>query len=262
MKRRMFLALFGLAASACIPSTGGALVRFSAEAHGPSASVAGQPLSFQSDVGFNVELSKARVRVGAVYLNRTNPASYAGETACLQPGIYTGEVRGGLFVDVLSPAPQPFDIEGVGTSDATRSAEIWFAAGDVNEPESSTAYLDVAGTAKRGADTWPFEGRVTFGKNRLVPPRDPALPGSNPLCKQRIVSPIPVDFALGQGGTLSLSIDPRPFFSGVNFSQLKASASDPSKFEFVDDSSAGAQPDAALYAGFRSIAPYTLEFKP
>lgn len=225
----------------CVDSTGGQLVRFEAVARGDGVA------SFTTPKGYEVTLTRARVAVGAVYLNQSAPGSYQTETACVLPGIYSGEVRGGLVIDALSTEAKKFPVEGVGTSFAAETAEVWLTSGDVNATEDRTVVLDVAGTARKGADTFPFEGRVTIGSNRAIPPRDPALPGSNPICKQRIVSPIPAAVTLREGAKLRVTVKPQAFFSNVEFSELK---NDNGVFRFADSSEG--QPSTALYQGLRA----------
>lgn len=258
MKR--LVPLLPLLLAGCVQSTGGALVGFAAQAGGAPAVVDGGPLTFTSGRGFEVRLDRARLTVGAVYLNQQNPQAYALEASCIQPGIYTGEVRGGLVVDALSPVPQPFPVAGNGTDGETRAAELWLTGGDVLAEEDRTVILDVAGQASRGAETWPFEAQLTIGQNRAVPPRNPALPGSNPLCQQRIVSPVAFDARLAEGATLWLQVDPRAWFASVDFAALTRVSDAPVLYRFTDDQASSAQPDKALYNGLRSAAgPYRFE---
>lgn len=256
MKRALPL-LAALAALGCIQTTGGRIVAFEAQASGDPAVVNGGPLAFTTPAGFDVTLDTARLFVGAVYFNQQNPQNYALEAACIQPGVYSGEVRGGVTVDALSPTPVPFPVAGNGTTAPTRAAELWLTGGDVEADVDKTVVLEVAGTATRGADTYLFEGRVTISQNRVVPPRNPALPGSNPLCQQRIVAPIPFDAELAEGATVSLLVDPRAWFASVDFSGLTKVSDAPLLYEFQDTSSSSAQPDKALYNALRaSVGPY------
>ncbi|MBK7864303.1 MAG: hypothetical protein IPJ65_38030 [Archangiaceae bacterium] len=250
-------AAFSLLLAGCLQTTGGQLVTFEAEAVGtPEAA------SFTTPKGYDVVLSRARLFVGAVYLNQTNPSNYALETSCILPGIYTGEVRGSLTVDALDGSAQPFPVTGNGTDAPTRAAELWLTDGDVNDTRSERVVLEAEGTASKGDAGWPFSAVFTIGSNRKQPPRDPALPGSRPICKERIVTPIPTDLTLGEGGTLRLTIDPRLWFSAVEFSELTPSSSAPARFEFIDDSASAGQPDIALYNGIRAAkGPYAFTWR-
>jgi hypothetical protein len=248
--------------SGCIQTTGGNVVAFEAQASGDPAIVSGAPLSFTTPRGYDVTLSRARLTLGALYLNQQNPQSYSLEEACVQDGIYSGEVRGGLTVDALSAEPQPFPVAGNGTDAPTRAAELWLTGGDLFADDDDTVLLDVAGVATRGAESFPFEGQLTIGDNRLIPPRNPALPGSNPLCRQRIVSPIAFDTTLAQGSTVAVLIDPRAWFVSVDFAELTKVSDLPLLFRFVDHVDSPAQPDKALYAALRSASgPYRLELR-
>ena len=246
----------------CIQSTGGNVVAFEAHASGDPAIVTGAPLTFTTPSGFDVTLNRAQLTIGALYLNQQNPQNYSLEESCVQDGIYSGEVRGGLTVDALSAEPQPFPIAGNGTDARTRAAELWLTGGDLFAEDDDTVLLNVAGVATRGLESFPFEGQLTIGANRKIPPRNPALPGSNPLCRQRIVSPIPFDVRLAAGSSVAVLVDPRAWFVAVDFSELTKVSDVPLLYRFVDDSSSSAQPDRALYSALRSSSgPYRLELK-
>lgn len=260
MKTRLVLCFLSL--SGCVQSTGGSLVSFHAQAAGDPAVVTGQALTFETPAGYQVTLTRAEVHVGAVYLNQENPQSYTLEESCVQEGIYSGEVRGGVTVDALSPTPVGFPVEGNGTDALTRAAELWLTGGDVFADSDPTVLLAVEGTARRGLDSWPFSGAVTIGQNRVIPPRNPALPGSNPLCRQRIVGPIPFEATLTAGSTLSLFIDPRAFFTSVDFAGLTESGTTPGTYVFVDDGDSAAQPDKALFNALKSaVGPWRLQLQ-
>lgn len=257
MKRLPLFALLGF--SACIQTTGGNVVSFDAVARGTAEAAA----PFTTPSGFDVTLTRANLTVGALYLNQQNPQSYTLEQACIQEGIYSGEVRGGLVVDGLSDEAQPFPVKGNGTDAPTRAAELWLTGGDVLATEDRTVVLDVAGTASRGAEAFPFDARFTIGSNRQVPPRNPALPGSNPLCRQRIVSPVPFEATLHEGSTVTLIVDPRQWFAAVDFSGLPKVSDTPLLYRFTDSHDSSAQPDKALFNALRSArGPYRLELSP
>jgi hypothetical protein len=100
------VSLFALLA-ACVGSTGGDVIDFPAAAAGPK-DADGAPLEFQTDRGWHVVLTKAKLHVGAIYLSSSQPVSGAQVTACVLPGAYVAEITSGLDVDLLSPAPQRF----------------------------------------------------------------------------------------------------------------------------------------------------------
>ncbi len=247
----------------CVPSTGGKLVSFNATASGPDDAVKGQPYVFSTPEGYQVTLTNAELFIGAVYLNQNNPANYQVEPACILPGIYSGELRTSLWVDALNPEPQPFLQKGHGTDSPTLAAELWLSSGDVQSESADDVIFKARGTARRGADEWAFSVAFSIGPNRRVPPRDPALPGTNPLCKQRIVSPIAAPLTLSEGGTLQLRLQPKRWFEAVDFAQLRESQKSEGVYQFKDSASEGGQPDLALYNGLRTNrGPYVFDFTP
>jgi hypothetical protein len=211
-------ALGGLAGVTGCGSTGGNVVTFDVAAAG----VAGVS-SIEAAAGWHVALSKARLHLGAVYLNLAVPISGSQETNCILPGIYTAEQLSALDVDVLSTALQAFPDKGTGTDDEVHTGEVWLTGGDVNASSDSTVIADIAGMATRAAQVVPFTATVTIStSNRGIPSSDPALPSAHPICKQRIVSPIPIDLQPQDGGTLVIRIDPSAWFSSVDFDALPA----------------------------------------
>jgi len=139
------------------------------------------------------------LHVGAIYLNQTVPSSGAQETSCVLPGIYVAEVFGPLDIDALSGDEQIFPFDGEGNAQAAKAAELWLTGGDtraprdVNDIGNAPVILDVAGTAEKAGASFPFEAQLDIGANRAIPSSDPAHRGSNPICKQRIVTPIAVN---------------------------------------------------------------------
>ncbi|MEO7113058.1 MAG: hypothetical protein ABI183_21650, partial [Polyangiaceae bacterium] len=112
------------------------------------------------------------------------------------------------------------------------------------------------GTATRGSDARPFTASISIGQNRLGTAGSVA--GADPICKERIVSPISAKIVLAQSGTLHLVIDPRLLFVNIDFEALSP-ASSGAGYAFKDDSSD--QPSAALYSALRSAGTlYSLQF--
>jgi hypothetical protein len=73
------------------------------------------------------------------------------------------------------------------------------------------------------------------------------LPGQYPICKQRIVSPVPVELQPAPGRSLMLRIDPRAMFGNVDFATLTEVDG---AFELADASGVNQASDN-LYAGLR-----------
>jgi len=238
--------LIGCAALSCVGTTGGDLKELHAYASGP-ADAQGGSLSFQNSLGYRVELTEARIFVGGVYLNRSRAISVSSDTSCSLPGIYVAEVLGGREVDLLSAAPQPFPNPGFTTTERALTGEVWLSQGDVNQASSSTVVLRVSGTAVRSGQSFPFQGRLSIGANRVEPATDPALPGQHPICKQRIVSPIEVNLVASGHSSLLLQIDPRGMFGNVDFQTLSETDG---TYRFADATGLDQASDN-LYAGLR-----------
>jgi hypothetical protein len=241
------LFVVGLVAVGCGGTTGSGLVQFSGAAAGPNDTTS-SALTFTNAVGAQVTLTRARLHLGAVYLNQSNPLSGAAAEPCISPGVYVAEVFGPLDLDLLSPTLQPFPGVGEGTDTRALVAEVWLTGGDVNAIEDSTVILDAAGTALQNGETIPFRAAITIGSNRKPNVTNPALPSASPICHQRIVSPIHVDITPANRGTLELRVDPRPIFNLVDFSQVPQTT-DPAG-SVIPDTSSG--PGAALFRGLRS----------
>lgn len=254
--RRSLILVLALASQACVGTTGGEILEISASAAGPSDANGGS-LSFTSSLGYTVELSEARIFVGGIYLNRSRPTSVASDTSCTLPGIYVAEILAGHEIDLLTPEPQAFPEPGFATTERALTGEVWLAQGDVNQP-SSAVVLRVVGTAQRDGRSYPFEGKLSIGQNRVVPANDPALPGQHPICKQRIVSPIPLNLLPARGRSLLLRIDPREMFGNVDFDTLEARKG---PYLFADETGVNQASDN-LYAGLRrSSGVYSFELE-
>ena len=250
-EKRSFLPLIlGLALTSCIGTTGSDLFTFDAAAAGPVDAVAGQPLSFSTGRGYQVTLTRAKVHVGAVYLNKATPISGAQATSCVLPGIYVAQVTEGLDVDALSPVLQPFPVKGEAIEARAIAGEVWLTGGDVNAAQDSTVILDVAGTAEKAGVAYPFEGKLTIGENRLGPINDPSQPGAHPICKERVVSPIPVHLDVRSGGSLLVRVDPRGLFQNVEFSGLDRASDSPLLYRFKD--ATDGQPNVNIYQALES----------
>jgi len=257
--RLLAIVLLVIAALSGCGETAGSLVTFHTAAAGPVDAAAGQPLVFTNGLGYSVTLTTARLHVGAIYVNRSVPTSGSQAQPCILPGIYSGQETSPLDVDVLSPALQFFPALGEGTADPAFTGEVWLFGSQVDARVDPTVLVDVEGTATSAGVTYPFSGQVTISSNRAVPVSDPSLPGASPLCKQRIVTPIPVDLTLAQGGTLIVRADPRIWFINVDFAQVPPDPADATRRRFLDETQG--QADIAFYAGVRSTAAYTFQWQ-
>lgn len=246
LSRLATLLLIGCTTLGCVGTTGGDLQELHAYASGP-ADAQGGSLSFQNSLGYRVELTEARIFVGGVYLNRSRAISVSSDTSCSLSGVYVAEVLGGRDVDLLSSTPQAFPNIGFSTTERALTGEVWLSQGDINQTSSSTVVLRVSGTAERRGQSFPFQGKLSIGANRMDPPTDPALPGQHPICKQRIVSPVEVNLVANGHSSLLLQIDPRAMFGNVDFETLSETDG---TYRFADATGLDQASDN-LYAGLR-----------
>jgi len=242
----------------CVGTTGSDLIEFNTYAAGPEGADPNQPLTFTTARGWSVTLTQATLHIGAAYLDSAMPILGSQATSCILPGLYVASVPGDVDVDVLDGTPKAFSVQGEGTSTQALAGELWLTGGDVNAQDDSTPILQTAGTATQGGISMPFTGKVTIGKNRAIPASDPSMPGANPICKQRIVSPIPVDLTPHAGGALLLRINPAVWFDNVEFSALKPSTTTPGTYAFADNNSD--QPSLNLFSGLKQASSETYSF--
>lgn len=260
MRRILALVASSLFAVACIGTTGGDLVTFQAYAAGPE-SANREPMTFTNGRGWTITLTKAKLHIGAVYLNRSVPVSGGQQRECFLPGVYVGEVLRGLDVDILSATPQPFPEHGSGTEDLAVTGEVWLTGGRVDALDDRTPILEVAGTATRDGESMRFEAAITIERTGYHEPsaNDPARPGANPLCAERIVTPIPVSIRPRAEGALLVRVDPRGWFSNVEMGELERVSPDSDLRRFPAENAG--QPATNLYRGLRSSAGvYTFEW--
>lgn len=231
------LTLAVAAAAGCGDSTGNALVRFRAQGAGVERDVS-EPLRFTNDQGWAVTLTEARMALGPVYLNTVPPLearrwrapsidrllpalgdlliapAWADGSDQLGAGRVVAQVTSQVEVDLLSPTPVPFTAGGDGTSDPARSAEVWL----YNRSSLRDAAVRVAGVARKDDVEVPFAGAVVADASLVT--------SSAPLDVARRVRGIPVDITAREGGTLTLRVDPRPWFRGASFDALTANPVD------------------------------------
>jgi hypothetical protein len=259
MRALTSLFALGFVLFSCGGTTGSSIVTFSAYAAGPEGADPSTPLTFTNGYGWSITLTKATLHLGAVYLNSQTPVSGAQQTSCILPGIYVAEVAGGIDVNALSGALQPFSVAGDGIGNPALTGEVWMFGGtDINDAIDPTVILSVAGIATKGTDSLPFFGQITISSNRQLPTQNPATPGANPICEQPIVTPVSAGFTPQQGGSLVLRVRPQAWFAAVDFSGLTVPAG-ASVYTFGDDDLGG--PDFELYTGLRSTAAYAFSWQ-
>jgi hypothetical protein len=254
MKTSFTLCAFALALAACNDTTGQSIVSFTGRAGG-AAFDATTP--FTTGSGYTVTLTKAQFHLGAVYLNQYNPESGAGTMPCVLDGIYVAQLFGPVDLDLLSPSMVTFPQPGSGTEALAHTAQIFLLEGDINAPDSTEPVLELAGTAQKGTMSWPFSATVTIGENRLPQVNDVSEPGANPICAQRIVTPIePVGGSITptNGGELTLGVDVRHMLDGVDFVYLTDGDTPAPAPPYVIPDELGNTVSDQLFAGLRSEA--------
>ncbi|HZU83293.1 MAG TPA: hypothetical protein VE987_10270 [Polyangiaceae bacterium] len=268
--RSPWLVVVFAAAPSCAGTTGYDLVTFHAAAQGPSDAVAGQPYAFDVD-GAHVVLTKAVLHVGALYLTQSVPTSGGGPMSCTLPGTYAGvfvgQVRGGADVDMLDPSLQPLSVLGDGSTIPAATGQVWLTYGNVTAPSDSgpaQPILTIEGTVDTGAGSRSFSGRIWIDDSWRPNPPPSNLPGEDQICLDRIVSGIPVDFTLAEGGTLVLRLQPKGLFARVDFAGLPTTGCDPrmpADLCFVNDPTSS--PSFALFTNLKVHgAIYGFEWRP
>jgi hypothetical protein len=257
MRRFACASVLGLAAllcGSCVGQTGGSTVVFPVAAAGPADAVAGGPLSFSAG-GFDVALTRAKLHIGAVYLDESQAVSGGQATGCYLTGTYVAQETSSLDVDLLDPAPHRFPADGLGiTEPAPLVGQVWLTGGDVNAAADSTPILVVAGTASKDGLSFPFSGTITIGTNRQA---GGGTSGGSPICKARIVTPIAARLTLRSTGGLLLRVDPRRLFDLVDFATLPR---DPASGTFVFPDEPGLVAAQNLYGNLHSTAPYAFSW--
>lgn len=232
MNRRSFMAIGGvIALVGCGDSTVGARVAFEVRVGGLAREGRGA-LDFETEQGWRVSLTEARIAVGPIYLNTIAPLvarrtvferlsdlviapAWAHGEAHLGAGRVVGQVTTQRIVDVLDPGLQSVPGGGDGVDERVQSLEFWY----FNEAAMQGAAVRVAGVAEREGLRVPFEGALVIDE-RLATPQAP-------LDVVRRVRGVPADFALTEGGCLTVRVDPRGWFRGADFAELLASPEQP-----------------------------------
>ncbi len=225
------LPMFAVALS-CNGTTGYELVQFYAAGAGFSDAVGGQPYTFETRAGVRVTLTQASVHVGALYLTQTVPQAGGGPQPCslsqTYAGAFVGEVRGEGDVDLLDPSVQQIPVIGDGSTIPASTGQVWLThddsitQGDLNGPDP-LPILTLRGSFADATGTHTFSAGITIDLSRISGAPNSGLPGEIQICQQRIVSGIPVDFTVAQGGTLVMQMSAAALFDGVPFTDLPGS---------------------------------------
>lgn len=229
----LMLPAFACAVS-CNGTTGYQLVQFYAGARGFSEAVKDQPYSFDAPGGVRVTLTQATLHVGAMYLTQSIPQPGGGPVSCepqqTYEGAFVGEVRGEADIDLLDPSFQQIQVVGDGSTIPSATGEVWLVHdealtdGNLNGSDPFPV-LTIVGSYETGGNTTTFGGGITIDSAQRIVATNPGLPGETQICQRRIVTGIPAQLTVAQGGTLVLRIEAASLFNGVTFVDLPTETS-------------------------------------
>lgn len=230
-RRSLLLCAPLLALAACGDATSSGRAAFAVRVGGVERD-ASAPLSFDTDQGWRVTLTHARMAVGPIYLNTVAPViarrslgdrisdlllppAWAHGELHQGAGRIVGQVTTQVVVNLLDPTLIELPGGGDGVLEGVRSLEFWY----FNQAAMQGAAVRVAGLAERGDERVTFEGALVINESIATPQR--------PLEVARRVRGVPASFALTDGGTLTVRVDPRGWFRGADFSELLSKPASP-----------------------------------
>ncbi len=229
--------LAGLGSAGCVDSTGGERVRFRVEAENV-ALAEGQAADFVDEQsGWAVHLDVAALYLGPLYLwsdepqldvngvgyvdpvrrlpaagqspwgALLGPSAHAAGADQLRAGNLRGELTEQVRVDLLTDTTVALG-EGTALAGPARSAELWL------EPVSGDETLRLRGVARRGAEALPFALELSYDDDWVD-----VAGGDSPTVLRRLRGLL-LSAELAEGGLLSVSVDHRRFFAGVDWASL------------------------------------------
>jgi hypothetical protein len=256
------------------------------------ATMAGTPAakSFVNERGYTIELTRAQMTVGPIYLNVQRPltaqampkvplylaplvapfaikSAWAHGESHLATGRVVGEVLAQVTFDALSDAPIRFPTVGNLTQEPVRSLDLWFypEPGVSFESEKiDTVALDVAGVATKGAERVAFRGKLQLN-DAWLPEQETR--GAVSIAQVRTARGIPADFVPTDGGSLRIDVDVRAFFRGADFSALTNNPKDADGTRILVQAKSGRyvtdQVMTNLYQGIKVVnGPYRVSWLP
>jgi N-acetylneuraminic acid mutarotase len=244
----------GAVTLSCNGTTGDQLLSFSAYASGAPGASERFPAG-----NVTIQLTTAMMHIGAVYFDEAPPGTGFDGPVCIASGVYAAQVPGPIDVDLLSSTPQEFTVYGNGTADTALSWQVWLTddnvgEDDVNGPNfTPIVQLEGIATDAEGRSA-SFGGVVTINAvNRSNGRSDPSQPGNDPLCKVRIVQIGGLDLTFFPGGTLSVTVDPRVWFT----QQSEPLDFSPGQLPFVTDPNCNPDSSVPLDPQDYGLAPET-----
>ena len=225
-----------LGLAACIGETGSK--RFAFE--GAIGGLASNNERFVNQRGWSIQLSKATMTLGPVYLNvvpalraQWNPLRLAIKSAWAAGEGHLGEGRiagelGQASFDALSPSLAAFPVKGSMTQEEIRTTEIWFypepgVSAETNKIKSVA--LDLAGDASREGEVVKFRGSLLLDDAWLS--ANAGQRGAQSISEIRRIRGIDSKFYPTEGGSLEIRVDLQNALRGADFSTLVNHPSEP-----------------------------------
>jgi hypothetical protein len=232
--RRSFLTALALGGAslpfACAGTTGSDRFAFYARVGGVARDPAA-PFAFENDVGWRVELTRAELTLGPVYLNTVAALRSAARVGLpfvrsahahdshLGDGNIVGELLAQATADLLSPEPVTFPAWGTVARDQVRTLEICYYPAPNEPPDApgqGAVALRVAGRAERAGQALAFRGDLALDRS-WQPNGQPGSNNYEPLRTVREVRGVPAVFTPAEGGFLELRVDAAKLLRGADF---------------------------------------------
>lgn len=234
----------------CGGSTGGGLIEVPIACGGVAREAAG-PLTFTTPLGWQVQLTRARMALGPLYFNVAPPP-----TSAFRGGVVLLELTRQQVVDLLDPSLQQLQEPLRGQTGHAVSVEIGLLPPDETSSQADRDLLDegfawVEGEASREGEVIPFAGALTIDRSLVTP--------QAPLASLQRVKGASVDLAFGEEPfRLEMRVDPTHLFDTADFSLIRSGPLDDAgrrgwivKSAFQAQLIAGARAQTGVY-GFRT----------
>jgi hypothetical protein len=178
---------------------------------------AGGSLTFESPLGWQVELDAAKIALGPFYFNVQPPQS-----PTLRSGVVIYQVVSQVVIDPLDPTLHAVDGGGTGITGQAVAVEIDLFPPDLDQTledqtllNQATAYL--SGIASQSTDggvlAIPFEGFITINQSLAT--------DSNPLPSLQRVNGADCNLIFTTAlQAVQMRVDPTHWFDGADFSSL------------------------------------------
>lgn len=238
MRRFLLLAVL---ASACADTTGGGLVSAPFVVGGLDRPDAG-PLTFTTAAGWTVTLEHARIALGPFYFNLSPPPTHA-----FRAGVVVVEATEQRVVDPLDATLFPLTTPADGETGHAVAAEIGLLPPDATASADALEFLHqdvgrVVGTAVKAGVTISFDGPIAIDRSLAT--------AQTPLAALQRINGAGCDLRFTEAPqTVTLRVDPRPWFEQVEFGSLSAGPQVGGRFTWDSHTTFGSQ----LLQGVQSV---------